>query len=864
MSSEPKRKLAAIMFTDIVGYTALMGKDERRARELLEKQREALYPVVEKHEGRVLKEIGDGTLSMFGSAIKAVDCAIVLQKMLKNVEGLKLRIGIHVGDVVIEHDDVFGDGVNVASRIESLAEPGGICVSGRVHDDIRNQPQMTAVSLGRKKLKNVQRPVEVFALSGEGLPSPGVHKRFFQSRKFNSGLGIAASIIVIAIVYFLAIRGGKVLYGDVPSVGVLYLENLGAEEDEFFSYGITEDLIIDLSKLGVIRVPPMKDILSHKETKQSLSEIAASLRVKYILTGSFRKEADNFRLAVQLVEPVDGNTLWSERWEEPLTEVSSIKGRMIGEVISALGLSKRSETAMEIQKKSTTDPGAYEYYLRGKYRYDHRESVEDAEVARGLLESSIKSDPVFLSSRMKLGDSYFDVADYDRALEIYSEALTVAESEGNINGRASVLMVFGRVHWKRSEYDEALTQFTLSLLAFEQTNNLSGKGEVFNNIGIIFEEQGELDKAIEQYSQALEIHLQLDDRYREGVVLSNIGNIYLGRGDYQESLEYYNQAVTIFKELGNLFTVELIESNIGVVYDKLGEHEKSLEFHNRSILTAGKLGDREGESIGLNNIGMIYLESGEYDKAKDHYTRSLVIAEEIGYVYGKIRGIANLGIVNQLLGKHKEALKQLESALLLAREIGDRPGEKEILGNIANIYIELSEYDKGLDYSYRRLAIAEETGDKAEQGYSHWSIGVIYYQKDELETSIKHLRVAVETLDTLGIKSSQRLLPSVLIRLVEVKLMPKDSAFSITQDLENLFEEAEEIDLGSSVLWIASQVYNEVENTDKARIYLERAYSDLMRRAYKIESEENRLSFLTEVKDNKDIISAWERLSGPE
>ena len=864
MPSEPIRKLTAIMFIDMVGFTAMMQQDENKTHELVKRQRAVVRPLVVKHGGEVLSYAGDGTLCIFQSAIEAVNCSVKIQKALSSDNEINLRIGIHVGDIVFDGDDIYGDGVNVASRIEPLAVSGGVSISGRVYDDIKNHPLITAVSLGKKNLKNIQHPIEVFALSGEGLPSPGVHKRFFQSRKFNSGLGIAASIIVIAIVYFLAIRGGKVLYGDVPSVGVLYLENLGAEEDEFFSYGITEDLIIDLSKLGVIRVPPMKDILSYKETKQSLSEIAASLRVKYILTGSFRKEADNFRLAVQLVEPVDGNTLWSDRWEEPLTEISAIKGRMIGEVISALGLSTRSETAMEIQKKSTTDPGAYEYYLRGKYRYDHRESVEDAEVARGLLESSIKSDPVFLSSRMKLGDSYFDVADYDRAIEIYSEALTVAESEGNINGRASVLMVFGRVHWKRSEYDEALTQFTLSLQAFEQTNNLSSKGEVLNNIGIIFEEQGELDKAIEQYSQALEIHRQLDDRYREGVVLSNIGNIYLGRGDYQESLEYYNQAVTIFKELGNLFTVELTESNIGVVYEKLGEHEKSLEFHNRSILTAGKLGDREGESIGLNNIGIIYLESGEYDKAKDHYTRSLVIAEEIGYVYGKIRGMANLGIVNKLLGKYKEALKQLESALLLAREIGDRPGEKEILGNIANIYIELSEYDKGLDYSYRRLAIAEETGDKAEQGYSHWSIGVIYYQKDELETSVKHLRVAVETLDTLGIKSSQRLLPSVLIRLAEIKLMPKDSAFSIIQDLENLFEEAEENDLESSVLWIASQVYNEVENTDKARIYLERAYSDLMRRAYKIESEENRLSFLTGVKDNKDIISAWERLSGPE
>ena len=172
MPSEPKRKLAAIMFTDMLGYTALMQDDESKARELIERQREIITPLVKKHDGEVLQYVGDGTFCTFNSAIEAVDCAIEIQGALVDEKEINLRIGIHVGDVVVKGDEVYGDGVNVASRIEPLAVPGGICVSERVFDDIKNQPGIETESLGRKKLKNVERPIEVFALVAEGVALP--------------------------------------------------------------------------------------------------------------------------------------------------------------------------------------------------------------------------------------------------------------------------------------------------------------------------------------------------------------------------------------------------------------------------------------------------------------------------------------------------------------------------------------------------------------------------------------------------------------------------------------------------------------------------------------------------------------------
>ena len=172
MPSEPKRKLAAIMFTDMVGYTALMQKDEDKARELIERHRAHMKPFIEKHGGEIIQFVGDGTFCRFDSAKEAVNAAVEIQKVLELEPEINLRIGIHVGDVVVKGDEVYGDGVNIASRLEPLAEPGGVCISGRVYDDIRNQPDMNAEFLGEKSLKNVGQSIKVYALKGDDLSLP--------------------------------------------------------------------------------------------------------------------------------------------------------------------------------------------------------------------------------------------------------------------------------------------------------------------------------------------------------------------------------------------------------------------------------------------------------------------------------------------------------------------------------------------------------------------------------------------------------------------------------------------------------------------------------------------------------------------
>jgi len=192
MPSEPKRKLAAIMFTDMVGYTALMQEDEDKARALIERHRAHMKPFVEKHDGEIIQYVGDGTFCRFDSAKEAVNAAVEIQKVLELEPDINLRIGIHVGDVVFKGDEVYGDGVNIASRLEPLAESGGVCISGRVYEDIKNQSDIEAVFLGEKNLKNVDRPIKIYGLMGEGLKEA---KPFDEEKKISvSSKEVAAEV----------------------------------------------------------------------------------------------------------------------------------------------------------------------------------------------------------------------------------------------------------------------------------------------------------------------------------------------------------------------------------------------------------------------------------------------------------------------------------------------------------------------------------------------------------------------------------------------------------------------------------------------------------------------------------------------
>jgi len=274
-TSAPQRKLAAIMFTDIAGYTKAMSADEDSALMMIQNQRSILKALLNANRGTFVKEMGDGTLSYFSSVVDAANCAVRLQQAIYADSDLNIRVGVHSGQVLFEKKDVFGDVVNVAARLESIAPVGGVCVSKIVFDELIKKNGIDGIPLGLQQLKGVGRLIEVFALKAENLKQPDPKE--YEDNKIQ-------------------------LHSDdeVPSVAVLPLKNKGKDENAFYAYGITADLITDLSSAGKIRVASMKDIEAIDVDKLSSEQTAHRLHVRYIISGMLWKYGDLFQLSIEV------------------------------------------------------------------------------------------------------------------------------------------------------------------------------------------------------------------------------------------------------------------------------------------------------------------------------------------------------------------------------------------------------------------------------------------------------------------------------------------------------------------------------------------------------------------------------------
>ena len=296
MASESKRKLAAIVFTDIVGFTRLSAENEPAALELLDKQRELLQPIVSSFRGEWLKEIGDGLLLTFETNLDAVECAVKIQKQVRSVDNLNLRIGIHQGEVVFQGNDVIGDDVNIASRIEPFSPSGGIAISGRVNSTLDRDPDYKTIYLGKPQLQGVTQEVKAYCIVSHGLPETDLSqvkaklapddKTGFKWTKM-SVLGATASIVGILTLAVLGLSGLSADGDEIPSIAILYMKNLGDADDEPWAYGLTEDLIIEMSRLGNIRVASMNSITKYKDSDLSEIDIARELDVGYTLSVSY-------------------------------------------------------------------------------------------------------------------------------------------------------------------------------------------------------------------------------------------------------------------------------------------------------------------------------------------------------------------------------------------------------------------------------------------------------------------------------------------------------------------------------------------------------------------------------------------------
>jgi TolB-like protein len=364
------------MFSDIAGYTAIMGHDEERAIRALGEHRELLRTLLPRFNGRMLGEIGDGTLTIFHSASDAVKCAREVQSTIKDSKEFQLRIGIHLGDVLFADDKAWGDGVNVVSRIHALAPPGSICVSAAVYDEVRNKPEMAAKSLGHKNLKNVSRPIGVYIMSRESgsAATVGTSTGTNGRRRFAAVAG-AAAITIAALGYFVVGRYYPTSNSATPSAGsphgirslaVLPLDNYsGNPNQEYFADGMTDELTTDLATISQLRVISRSSAMRFKgEHRPPTPEIAKALNVDAIVEGSVLHAGDKVRITAELIDARADRHLWAKSYERDSRDVLALQAEVALAIAREINVELTPREQARLANSRTVDPQAHDAYLK--------------------------------------------------------------------------------------------------------------------------------------------------------------------------------------------------------------------------------------------------------------------------------------------------------------------------------------------------------------------------------------------------------------------------------------------------------------------------------------------------------------------
>ncbi len=370
--AKPKHRLAAIMATDVVGYSKLMQSDETAALAALTEVRNATQQQIELHQGRIANTAGDSVLAEFGSAVEAVGCAIALQRQLTSQEGkdLQLRIGIHLGDVVDKAGDLFGSAVNIAARLEGIAQSGGIVVSAAVRDAIAGKLAASFSDLGLQALKNIEEPLRAYALSP-------------RTSSVLSGVS----------------RTGEPLpLPSKPSIAVLPFENLsGDREQEYFADGIVEEIITALSRFGGLFVIARNSSFAYKGRAVDVKQIGRELGVRYVLEGSVRKAGSRVRITGQLIDTSSGTHLWADRFDGPLEDIFDLQDQVTSNVVGAIAPKLFQAEIDRANRKPTENLDAYDFYLRGLAGV-HQYTKEGNSAALSNLYRAIELDPNFAAA----------------------------------------------------------------------------------------------------------------------------------------------------------------------------------------------------------------------------------------------------------------------------------------------------------------------------------------------------------------------------------------------------------------------------------------------------------------------------------
>lgn len=534
-----KRRHAAIMFTDIVGYTSLMGSDEDRAFEVLRKNRVIHSKFIEQYNGTLIKEMGDGMLVSFSLASDAVRCAIEIQKVSKE-QNIPLKIGIHEGEMVFEGSDVLGDGVNVASRLQEDTEEGCISISGAVNRDVKNKTGISTEFAEEKTFKNVDEPVKVYKVFSEETENKEAPE--ISSKKETK-----------------------------KSIAVLPFVNMSNDpEQEYFCDGMSEEIINALTHIENLKVIARTSTFEFKNKNEDIRKIGRKLDVLFLLEGSVRKAGNRLRITAQLITIADGSHLWSERYDREMKDVFEIQDEISMAIVDKLKIKLFEKEKEKVLKSKTKNLEAYKLYLKGRHQWNKR-TKEGLEKSIEYFDLSIKSDPEFALAYIGLSDAYNMLFDWGyllpkeafaKAIKNVLKSLEIDNSLGETYVSLAYLNGFYEWNWREAEKN------------FNKAIELNPNYPTAHQWYALFlSSSGRFNKALEQINLAMELDpLSLAINLANGIILHNSCR-------FDEAINQFHSVLEINKKLGAAY-IWCSQSNL-----QKGMHDEAFKEYQNMFLS---------------------------------------------------------------------------------------------------------------------------------------------------------------------------------------------------------------------------------------------------------------------------------------
>jgi len=699
-----ERRLAAIMFTDIEGYTSLMQQNEEKAIQARDKHRWIFKSITEIHNGKILQYYGDGTLSIFDSAIDAVKCAIEMQLGFLKDPAIPVRIGIHTGDIIFSDEEIIGDSVNIASRIESLATAGSIFISDKVYDEIKNQKTIKTQKLRSFKLKNVEKPIEVYAISNVGLivPNPEtidcksalddassslVQER--QKSKFLIRLSVVLTVItIVAALLFVFLKFGTGKNTDLDklekSIAVLPLQYLSEDQSkQYIADGVLDAITGHLSNIEGLRVMPRTSVEQYRGTTKTAKEIGKELDVSYLIEGNFLIVEDQVSITIQLVIAKDEAHTYYNEYKRDYNDIIAVQSEVAQTIASEVEVAISPEVRNRIEQIPTRNQKAYDLYLKGRdafFRFYMNRNSADLENCIQQFEQAISLDSTFAlpyawlgrAIEYQIGQKIFIDYDENTIISLCNKALSL---DPNL---ADGYWIRGRYYRNIGEFQKAIIDLTKAIdmnpnnvLAYrylgstyffnrdyvnalvnlkkaeklERGNELT---QLYSDIGQLYISIGDFKKGEKYYTESIRLQPNFIEGYRSLIWT------HIRQGEFETAYNYAEKLLSLYPD--NMACLSIMAETL----TNLRRYSEAEAYYRKWSVKSKELG--EETLFNQHRFALILWMTGKKEEAMELFYKHMEVCGNSissGGLYGKTLAAYDLAGIHAFLGEKREAYNWL-------------------------------------------------------------------------------------------------------------------------------------------------------------------------------------------------------------